>query len=491
MRNLLKEIQYILICISELRIKKFDIYVLIILNLFFSLSTLLQPLFLGKIINGINEESVHQISENMLMLILLFFFRLAFLFFKNIKNILIVSKVEMTIKEKTFSGIIRSNYKKVSMNNSGKLINIIDKDAMTFSNTLNILIGVFTDILGFIVTLAIMFLINPILSLTVITVFPILLISYYYIGKKIKKQEYQLKIKYDDYMLFLTESFSNFKILKIFNIESKHQMKFKSILSDCYRIGITKVKIETIGDVGMQALLLFSQALIMILGAIMIFNGMFSIGMLVSFNSYSENFKLSALNISKLNNTFQLISVSLERIKEFFSESECTFDHRIINYSIKKQIKEISLKNVSYSINGNKVFDQLNCIFTIGKINLIRGPSGCGKSTLFNLILMIDNDYEGEICINDIEIHKISTPDFRSKVCLVPQETLLFSETILENLRMGNESICQDEIEKVCSKLNIHDFILQLEDGYETVLEDSGKKFQVVKLKDYALHAVS
>jgi len=476
MKNFLEEIQNILKCIADLKLKKLDIYVLIALNLLFSLSTLLQPLYLGKIINGIAEKSIEEIYMNIIMLVLLFLFRLFFLFLKNMRNIRIISKVEISIKEKTFEGVIKSNYKKITSNNSGKLINIIDKDAMTFSNTLNIIIGLVTDILGFVVTFFIMLIISPFLSITVIIVFPILMISYYYIGKLIKRQEYKLKTKYDNYMLFLTEALANFKVLKIFNIELKHQKKFKNILVDCYEIGIKKVRIETVGELCLQMLLLVSQTLILVLGAMMIFNGGFSIGMLVSFNSYSENFKLSAINISKINNTFQLISVSLERIKEFLDDSGNLHELSEGNNNLKKQVKKIVLKDVSYTINDCTILNHLDCVFTIGKINLIRGPSGCGKSTLFNIIAMIDTDYEGEVLINDIELNDISNTDFRSKVCLVPQETLLFSETIIDNLRMGNELISQDQIEEVCSKLKLHDFICQLEEGYNTVLKNSGKK---------------
>lgn len=476
MKKLFGEIKYVFKCISELKIKKIDIYILVGLNLLFNLSTVLQPLFLGRVINGVTVKSVEQITNNIFVLLLLFLLRLVFLFLKNMKNIKIISAVEMNIKENTLDGIVRSDFKKISQSNSGKLINIIDKDAMTFSNTINILVGLFSDILSFLSTLLIMLMISPFLTAIVLLIFPILMLSYYYIGKKIKTQEYKLKIKYDDYMLFLTETFTNFKILKIFNVESNHIKKFKHLLFDCYKIGIRKIKIETIGEVCLQALLLFSQALILILGALLIFQGTFSIGMLVSFNSYSENFKISAMNISKLNNTFQLISVSLERIKDFFSESEYRVDSDHQNNNQIEDIEELSLENVSCKRNDNKIFSNLVCSFKKGRINLVRGPSGCGKSTLFNIISRIDSEVEGEIFINGVNINNISNVEFRSKVCLVPQETLLFSESIIDNLRMDNENITQKEIEEVCAKLNLTDFIGQLENGYNTILRNAGKK---------------
>lgn len=147
---------------------------------------------------------------------------------------------------------------------------------------------------------------------------------------------------------------------------------------------------------------------------------------------------------------------------------------------------EIELKNVKYSYlkgedkEGEKIhetlFDGISFKLYGGKSNAIVGPSGFGKTTIFNLIYRLMDADEGEVTFDGQNVKDLKCDSFRDRISIVPQNGILFNDTIKFNLQYGNLAATQEEIEEMCKQCNIHDRIMEMPDGYDTHVGDLGGK---------------
>lgn len=142
---------------------------------------------------------------------------------------------------------------------------------------------------------------------------------------------------------------------------------------------------------------------------------------------------------------------------------------------VEKLDGEVKLENVDFSYNKNKkVLNKISLTAHKGQTIAIVGPTGSGKTTIINLLNKFYHIDSGTITIDGVDIDNITMESLRKSVAVVLQDTYLFSVSIRENLRYGNLNATDEEIIKAAKLANAHHFIMQLEDGYDTVLSDNG-----------------
>jgi subfamily B ATP-binding cassette protein MsbA len=184
----------------------------------------------------------------------------------------------------------------------------------------------------------------------------------------------------------------------------------------------------------------------------------------------------------------ELTSVN-NRIQESTSAAKRVFEILDIEPDIKEAPNAIELKefkdeivfeNVWFSYNGTKngdfILKGINLKVKKGEILAIVGPSGAGKSTLVDLIPRFYDPTEGRILIDGIDLRMIKIKSLRDKIGIVTQETILFNDTIRNNIAYGLEDCPIDKIIEVAKAANAHDFIMQLPNGYDTVIGERGMK---------------
>lgn len=134
----------------------------------------------------------------------------------------------------------------------------------------------------------------------------------------------------------------------------------------------------------------------------------------------------------------------------------------------------ITLENVYFGYEESQVLHGINIEMQEGTVNALVGPSGSGKSTIAKLIASLWDVKQGSIKIGGVDIRDLSLEEYNKKVAYVAQENYLFNDTIRENIRMGREGATDAEVEEVAKKSGCHEFIMQLEQGYDTVVGSSG-----------------
>ena len=146
------------------------------------------------------------------------------------------------------------------------------------------------------------------------------------------------------------------------------------------------------------------------------------------------------------------------------------------NSVLKLNSGEIIFENIDFNYGKESVFESLNLQIKSGeKIGLV-GLSGAGKSTIVNLLLRYINPVDGKIKIDGQNIYEFSKNSLRENIAVIPQDIILFNRSLAENIKYGNPFASEDEMHEACKKANIHEFILNLENGYETLVGERGIK---------------
>lgn len=147
------------------------------------------------------------------------------------------------------------------------------------------------------------------------------------------------------------------------------------------------------------------------------------------------------------------------------------FDRR---QGAKPKDNSISLENVRFSCHDKEILHGVNMDLKVGSVNASVGPSGSGKSTIAELITSLWNVNSGRITIGGVDVKQIPLEEFNSRIAYVSQDYYLFNESVRENIRQGNPAATDEEVEEVTRRSGSYDFIMELENGFGTVVRGAG-----------------
>lgn len=168
---------------------------------------------------------------------------------------------------------------------------------------------------------------------------------------------------------------------------------------------------------------------------------------------------------------YRNLLISKKKIEGIFEEKEEGQNRSRLDISTF----DIEFDDVDFSyVQGEKVMDHISFKISENKLTAIVGDSGSGKSTIFNLISKYYEPNRGKILIGGKDIGDVSTEDVLDKISMVDQDVFLFNDTIMNNIRYARKDATDMEVEEACRQANCHDFIMELEDGYETVIGENG-----------------
>ncbi|HHT7803259.1 TPA: ABC transporter ATP-binding protein [Streptococcus suis] len=201
-----------------------------------------------------------------------------------------------------------------------------------------------------------------------------------------------------------------------------------------------------------------------------------ALGLVVIFVQYSQQYYQPIMQIAASWAELQLAFTGAHRIQEMFDEPE---EVRPENAPHFTELKEgVEIKNIDFGyLPGQKVLDNVSISAPKGKMVAVVGPTGSGKTTIMNLINRFYDVNGGSVAFDGRDIREYDLDSLRDKVGIVLQESVLFSGTIADNIRFGDESISQEMVETAARATHIHDFIMSLPEGYETFVTDDENVF--------------
>ncbi|HEL1612596.1 TPA: ABC transporter ATP-binding protein [Streptococcus suis] len=201
-----------------------------------------------------------------------------------------------------------------------------------------------------------------------------------------------------------------------------------------------------------------------------------ALGLVVTFVQYSQQYYQPIMQVAASWAELQLAFTGAHRIQEMFDEPE---EVRPQNAPLFTELKEgVEIKDIDFGyLPGQKVLDKVSISAPKGKMVAVVGPTGSGKTTIMNLINRFYDVNGGSVAFDGRDIREYDLESLRDKVGIVLQESVLFSGTIADNIRFGDESISQEMVETAARATHIHDFIMSLPEGYETFVTDDENVF--------------
>ncbi len=381
--------------------------------------------------------------------------------------------IEYDFKNTLFEHLLKLSANFFNRTKTGDIMAHMTNDmrAVRMASAFGIIAG-FDAFFLFSATLIFMLKINP--KLTLFAMIPLPLISFIalFFMKSIFKTFKKVQNAFSLMTNKIQEIVSGIKIIQAFQQEDAESKNFDKISNNYVNINISLTKLWGIMFPLIFFLAKVGIAIIILIGGQLVIENKLSPGEFIAFFSYLNIIVWPMMAIGWVTNVFQRGNASYKRIYKFLSEKPDIIDNEDAEYKLING--NIQFKNIKFSYDNNNVLDNINFNIQNGEYIGICGKIGSGKSTIAKLILRIIEPQEGEILFDNINYKKIKIAGVRDSIGYVPQDSFLFSATIKENLLFAKPDATQEEIENVCKIASVHKNIMELKDGYNTIIGEKG-----------------
>ena len=384
----------------------------------------------------------------------------------------IIAKLQIQMFEK----LMYLDLKFYSDSKSGNLISRLINDTHYLRQAIvKSVTGIIKDVLVIIFLLGNMFYQSWSLTLFAFFAFPLALWPIRKIGKSIRKITYTIQNEIASFSNVLAESIKGIRQVKSYTKENYEKRRAYETISFIQKYFTRSAFISNRLSPLMEFIGSLAIALSIYVGGVFVLNESMTTGQFMSFLvslllAYQPVKALGNLNISVqeglagAERIFNLLDTSKNRMEKITSENKIKLNGNII------------LKNVSFAYSEKNVLDNISIEIPKGKKVALVGLSGSGKSTIANLIVRFFDNYNGEILIENKDIKKIELVDLRNNVSMVTQETILFNDSIANNIKYGKLDASEEEIKNVAKTSGISEFSENLENQLDTVIGESGVK---------------
>ncbi|GIN63175.1 putative ABC transporter ATP-binding protein YfiC [Robertmurraya siralis] len=441
-----------------------------------SVLSLAGPYLMGLAVDGVlagwtGSELLHML----IWLMLVYLLQSVAVFFQNYWMIGIAQNVVFFMRNQLFAHLQRLPLSFFQKRQHGELMSRLTNDMENVSRTLNgAVIQVVTSTLTLMGTIVMMLWLSPLLTVLTLLIVPVLFAGMKWITKRTGRYFKAQQRNIGDMNGFIEETISGQKIIKMYSqerrviaeFESKNEaLRMSSYWAQAYSGFIPKL---------MNMLNNISFTIIVGIGGILALKGAVSIGVIVTFTTYSRQFTRPLNDLANQFNMILSAVAGAERVFQIMDEeSEEKNEQRA--KSISTLTGDIVFDQVSFSYE-NEVATLNSVSFHVypGQMVALVGPTGAGKTTVLSLLSRFYDADEGTIYVDGTDIKNITRKSLRRHMAFVLQDSVLFRTTVRENIRYGKLDATDEEVEEAAKQANAHDFIMKLSKGYDTVLTSEG-----------------
>ena len=359
----------------------------------------------------------------------------------------------------------------------GDVIARITSDVLEIQHSfLSVLELIVREPLTIIFTIAVMFLISAQLTLFVFIFIPVSGYIISLIGKSLKRQSDDVQREQGEFLSVVEETLGGLKVIKAFNSESRFYKTFAASTSRFFdfsnkllnRQNLASPSGEFLGILTIGVLLWFGGKMVLV-------DKTLDAPSFITYMSLAYGVLTPAKAISKAIYGVKKGNAAAERVLEIL-ETENPIAEKDDAVSKNTFDSDVTLNHISFKYEDEYVLQNFNLKVPKGSTVALVGQSGSGKSTIANLVTRFYDVNEGSITIDGVDIKDFKKESLRSLLGLVTQDSILFNETVRNNISLGKENATDEEIMEAAKIANAHDFIMELPNGYHTNIGDSGNK---------------
>ena len=434
------------------------------------------PKILGDAMDFIERGSgnidLNKVLIKCIFVIIIYLFECIFNYILRQIMISISQNVMFKLRNETFSKLEKLPISYFDSHKTGDLLSRFHYDVEIVGSYLcEEFISLFINTITIIFSIIMMFYISPPLLLLFVCIAPSSILITTVINKKVKPLFKDRTKSLGEMNGFFTEIISGIKAIKVLGQEDSIKENFNKLhnktLNMHYRSEFYSTKImPSINLIGNICL-----SIICMIASLFYLLNKITLGGITSFILYSKKAIGVVNEMSAISNQFQSIFISAERIFNLLDEQE---EKDVLNNTAIPIMKgEITFSNVSFGYSVNNLFiKDINLNIKAGERVAIVGKTGAGKSTLINLLLRFYRVTSGEIYLDSYNINDLKRETLRRCYAIVLQDSYFFYGTIYENLIYGNLSLTKQDVINAAKEVNIHNYIMSLKKGYDTILEE-------------------
>ncbi|ASV31885.1 ABC transporter ATP-binding protein [Maribacter cobaltidurans] len=404
--------------------------------------------------------------------------------FKNLFNYLAMffitflrNGVLKDIRNRMYEKVVELPISYYSEKRKGDVIARITSDVLEIQHSfLSILELIVREPLTILFTILIMFGISFKLTLFVFIFIPIAGMIISKIGKSLKRQSDNVQREQGEFLSIIEETLGGLRVIKAFNSESRFYKTFSSSTQRFFNFSNSLLNRQNLASPTGEFLgILVIGVLLWFGGKMVLIDKTLDASSFIAYMGLAYNILTPAKAISKASYGVKKGNAAAERVLEIL-ETENPISE-IENPVVKTDFnQEIELKNISFKYEDEYILKNFDLTVPKGSTVALVGQSGSGKSTIANLVTRFYDVNEGDITIDGINVKNLSKKSLRGLMGLVTQDSILFNDTVKNNIGLGKENASEEEIMEAAKIANAHDFIMELPQGYETNIGDSGNK---------------
>ena len=379
-----------------------------------------------------------------------------------------------TMRDYVYRKLLQQDFDFYNKNRTGDLMSRQTGDMEAIRHFVAYVIyGIYENVLLFVIALVMIFVVDYRLALCMIAIMPITILAAAKQLKAVKPAFHEIRQRFSSLNTAVQENISGNRVVKAFAKEDFEIYKFEKE-NDGYRDA--ELKASEIWKKYVPIFEFMANVLTVILymiGGIMVIKGYMSLGKMVMVSGYLWMLNMPLRMAGWLANDYQRFVTSVEKIYATIQIGPKITDPE--NPNEKTRLKgEIQFCHVGYQMDDEVILKDINFHVKPGQTVGIIGATGSGKSTLMNLLCRFYDVTEGEILIDGINVKEMDLYSLRDNIGLAMQDVFLFSDTIEGNIAYGRPNCSFEEVVKAAKIANAHDFILQLPEGYDTIVGERG-----------------
>jgi len=443
-----------------------------------SLVNLLLPLIVRNMINAVVILKDSQILDGLAWdLFLIIILQAVFAVTHNYVFGFVGHRMTTDFRIEFFSHIQSLSLRFFQERRVGEILSRMNNDISVIQNALvSIPVALLRQSITLIGAMAIILYLNWKLTGLILLILPPLMIFARVFGKRLRLFSEKLQDQVAQAVVVLEEVASSIKIVKSFTRENYERERFKKEIETAFERAVDKLKISSFFGPFILGLTFMVSAVLIWYGGYQVMSGVTTPGELAAFFLYALIVAGPIGTFVRLYTQIQEASGAIRRVYEILDTAPA-IDNPENPIFLENITGRIQFENVSFGYRQEfEILHNISFDVRPGQTVALVGPSGAGKSTVIKLLHRFFDASQGSIRLDEHDIRSLDRKSFLNQIALVPQETLLFGGTVKENILYGKLDATDQELEDAAKKANAHDFIVDLENGYETIVGEKGAK---------------
>ena len=408
-------------------------------------------------------------------IVVVFFFRGIFYYGQSYLVSFVGQRVIIDVRDVIFRKFQRMPLAYYDKRQTGEIMSYITNDVAALQSALvDNLIELVTESATLVGSIALMFYLDWKLTFVTLVTVPMVGQAMKVFGRKLKSSGTLIQERLADITSLLQESISAVRIVKSFVRETYEIKRFRAQNELNFQAAMKNVQLTSLLTPTVEFLAAITVTFIVWIGGYEVVNNVMTAGSLIAFLTYAVNLANPVKRISRVYGNIQKAMAAADRVFAVLDLDE-TITNKADAVELPKIQGHVQVENISFAYKkGVPALTGVSLEAKPGQMIAFVGPSGAGKSTIANLLPRFYDVTEGAIRIDGFDIRDVTMESLRSQIGLVPQETMLFSTTVRENIRYGRLDASDDEITEAAKAANAHEFIMALPQGYDTKIGERG-----------------